>query len=300
MPIALAEVDMDVVVVDLRTALEEHHARIHGRVVPEPDAHTFLVLDKNVQAIPWESLPILRGRSVSRAPSIAFITDRLALARCQRGLPLGPEENEDDKDDVEVDRIPVDPSKGYFVLNPGGDLSGTEGRFKGWVNDLRKVGWDGIVGQAPSEQQLLNALSRKELVVYFGHGGAEQYVRSHKLRHLQRCAATMLWGCSSGALRDMGDFDRTGTPNNYMLAGCPSLVANLWDVTDRDIDKFAQAVFHKLRLEPAEVEKWRKGKRGPQDGKVSVAAAVAQSRDACKLKYLTGAAVVVYGIPFYL
>jgi separase len=54
---------------------------------------------------------------------------------------------------------------------------------------------------------------------YFGHGGGEQYVRSHKIRTLPTCAATMLWGCSSGALRDMGDFDRTGTPYNYMLAG---------------------------------------------------------------------------------
>ena len=32
----------------------------------------------------------------------------------------------------------------------------------------------------------------------------------------------------------------------------------------------------------------------------SIVAAVAQSRDSCKLKYLTGAAPVVYGIPFYL
>jgi hypothetical protein len=54
---------------------------------------------------------------------------------------------------------------------------------------------------------------------YFGHGGAEQYVRAHKIKHLPRCAATMLWGCSSGALREMGDFDRVGTPHNYMLAG---------------------------------------------------------------------------------
>lgn len=29
----------------------------------------------------------------------------------------------------------------------------------------------------------------------------------------------MLWGCSSGAMKDMGDFDRVGTPYNYMLAG---------------------------------------------------------------------------------
>lgn len=44
-------------------------------------------------------------------------------------------------------------------------------------------------------------------------------MRSHKIRHLPRCAATMLWGCSSGALKEMGDFDRVGTPYNYMLAG---------------------------------------------------------------------------------
>jgi hypothetical protein len=54
---------------------------------------------------------------------------------------------------------------------------------------------------------------------YFGHGGGEQYVRSHKIRHLPRCAATMLWGCSSGSLKEMGEFDRVGTPFNYMLAG---------------------------------------------------------------------------------
>ena len=29
----------------------------------------------------------------------------------------------------------------------------------------------------------------------------------------------MLWGCSSGKLKYMGEFDRTGTPYHYMLAG---------------------------------------------------------------------------------
>ncbi|KAL5480941.1 ESP1 [Sanghuangporus weigelae] len=299
LPIALAEVDIDLVVLDLRSALEEFHSRTSGGITPEPDAHTFLVLDKNVQGIPWESLPVLRGYNVSRVPSISFIADRLAWARSQRGLPLEPSEESTDGSE-RIDRILVDPSKGYYLLNPSGDLSGTEGRFKGWVNDLKKVGWDGVIGKEPSEQQFLNALSRKDLVIYFGHGGAEQYARSHRIRHLQRCAVTMLWGCSSGSLREMGDFDRIGTPNNYMMAGCPSLVANLWDVTDRDIDKFAQSVFTKLRLEPGEIGEWQKGKRSAGEGKVSIVAAVAQSRDVCKLKYLTGAAVVVYGIPYYL
>jgi separase len=54
---------------------------------------------------------------------------------------------------------------------------------------------------------------------YFGHGGAEQYVRSQSIKQLPRCAVTMLWGCSSGMLHDQGDFDPTGTPYAYMLAG---------------------------------------------------------------------------------
>jgi separase len=54
---------------------------------------------------------------------------------------------------------------------------------------------------------------------YFGHGGAEQYVQSRKIRHLRRCATVMLWGCSSGHLKDQGEFDRAGVPWNYMVAG---------------------------------------------------------------------------------
>ena len=73
----------------------------------------------------------------------------------------------------------------------------------------------------------------------------------------------------------------------------PTLVANLWDVTDKDIDKFSQSVFDKLSLNSMKEE--RSG-----SNKISIVAAVAQSRDSCKLKYLTGAAPVVYGIPFYL
>nr|GAT53299.1 cysteine peptidase C50 [Mycena chlorophos] len=288
-PVAIAEVDIDQVVVDLRGVLEEHHARLAGRRKGEPlvtkveqDEHMFLILDKNIQGLPWESIPVLRGQSVSRIPSVDFLLDRIQLA----GWGL--------KSRVGVDRAQVDPRSGYCLLNPSGDLVRTEGRFQEWVKGMEKVGWQSLVGQAPSEQQFLDALRKKDLVVYFGHGGAEQYVRSHKLRQLPRCAATMLWGCSSGILREMGDFDRTGTPHNYMLAGCPTLVANMWDVTDRDIDLFSQSVFDKLHLNAEGARGWS-GK-----GETSLVAAVAQSRSSCKLKYLTGAAPVVYGIPFYL
>lgn len=76
----------------------------------------------------------------------------------------------------------------------------------------------------------------------------------------------------------------------------PTLVANLWDVTDRDIDKFSQAVFDKLGLNPENVRVWK----DTADTGESLVSAVAAARSVCKLKYLTGAAPVVYGIPFYL
>ena len=74
----------------------------------------------------------------------------------------------------------------------------------------------------------------------------------------------------------------------------------MWDVTDRDIDKFAQSVFNRLRLDPANVKSKKQGKGRKGHKGVSVVRAVAESRDICKLKYLNGAAPVVYGIPFYL
>ena len=84
----------------------------------------------------------------------------------------------------------------------------------------------------------------------------------------------------------------------------PTLVANLWDVTDRDIDKFSQAVFDKVHLtEVQDVKSWRSRSAytSEQEQKpYSIVRAIAESRDCCKLKYLTGAAPVVYGIPFYL
>ncbi|KAH8099548.1 peptidase family C50-domain-containing protein [Cristinia sonorae] len=322
MGVVVAEVDMDELVLDIRSALEEvsagrqKHAeklKKSGNLV-DHDQHTFLVLDKNVQGIPWECIPILQGKSVSRIPSMEFLVDRILWAKHQRGEPLssddGPTADASQQDESPpIDRVSVNPTNTFVILNPSGDLKNTEGRFADWLSQMQNgAGWDSIVGRAPSEAEMAHALATKDLVIYFGHGGAEQYIRSHKIRHLNRCAATMLWGCSSGLMRDMGEFDRVGTPLNYVVAGCPTLVANLWDVTDRDIDKFSQAVFDKINLSDVEdVKSWQSRCLTPQ-GKLetngatpmSVVRAIAESREVCKLKYLTGAAPIVYGIPFYL
>lgn len=284
----LSDLNIDEAVLELRVVLKDVEA-IWKRRKSVEDEHIFLILDKRLQGIPWESIPVLRGRSVSRIPSLTFLIDRQHLATLS---------NKSAKQKSSVDRITVDPSKVFYLLNPEGDLKRTEESFTPWLKGMNKVGWSGIIGRRPADIELRDALTRRDLFIYFGHGGAEQYIRGGQLRSLLRCASTMLWGCSSGAMDEAGDFDRSGTPYNYLLGGCPSLVVNLWDVTDKDIDKFAQSVFNKMKLDPETVKARKQGKNSVDS--VSVVRAVAESRDVCKLKYLTGAAPIVYGIPFYL
>lgn len=69
----------------------------------------------------------------------------------------------------------------------------------------------------------------------------------------------------------------------------PSLLGNLWDVTDKDIDRFIMAVLNAccLGMERAKTDQVP----------LSLLRAVSQAREACTLKYLIGASPVVYGIP---
>ena len=74
-------------------------------------------------------------------------------------------------------------------------------------------------------------------------------------------------------------------------------MGNLWDVTDKDIDRFSQAL----------LTCWLSGGGGgggdggsaPAGGQggVDMSAAVGASRAACKLPHLVGAAPVCYGVP---
>ena len=75
-------------------------------------------------------------------------------------------------------------------------------------------------------------------------------------------------------------------------AGCPTAVANLWDVTDMDIDRFSRAVLEAWLPEGVP------SARSEKDAKpLCVSLTVARSRQACKLQHLIGAAPVCYGIP---
>lgn len=257
-------------------------------------------------------MPVLQNRPVSRIPSTAFLQDRIELSRTKQGKKSSSTLS---SSTVSQDcTMVLDKSKTFYILNPSQDLLKSQENFTPWLeSQSEKLGWEGIVGRAPYLDEFPKALSSNDLLLYFGHSGGEQYIRSNQLRELTSCSTTMLWGCSSGLLRDQGEFDRTGTAYNYFMAGCPSLMGSLWDTTDREIDGIAKEVMKKLGLmedDGDESKEKAKGKRkekapalgGPKEGKkmpMSMIRAVAESRKACKLPYLTGAALICYGIPVY-
>lgn len=269
--------------------------------------HTVLVLDKELHCFPWESLPCLDGQAVTRLPSLSCLRDRILQQQKQQQMDRGGNAI-NDKYKFRVDR-----SNGAYVLNPAADLKATQARFRQPLSSLG--GWEGVTESKPSEAQLKGYLQERDIFLYFGHGSGAQYIRSGTIRKLDKCAVALLMGCSSGSLIEAGEFEPYGTPMSYMQAGCPAMVATLWDVTDKDIDRFSETMLQNWGLfetqppsdsSPVKKSARAKGKskarQSPQPirGSLSLDQAVAQGRGSCIFRYLNGAAPVVYGIPVYL
>ena len=144
--IAPDEIDVDQAVVDLRAALDEYLQAAHPLASGDDD-HLFLVLDKSLHLFPWESLPSMQSRSISRLPSLSFLQDRLELRK-----HLATDSN--------YPGIIIDPRSTYYALNPGGDLKHTQNEFGSW---LASQGWSGIAGRRPMEEELKRALASHDL-----------------------------------------------------------------------------------------------------------------------------------------
>lgn len=127
----------------------------------------------------------------------------------------------------------------------------------------------------------------------------------NRLRKL-RCPAAMLWGCSSGALSSNGVHDPMGTSIAYLLGGAPFVIGNLWDVTDKDIDKLSVRCMASIFDEMHEEGKGDEEEEGDEAaavkcrrgiGVVSISSSLSLSRGVCKLKAAVGFAPVMYGLP---
>jgi len=292
-------------------------------------SHTILILDKHLHAFPWESLPSLSHLNTSRLPSLEALYSRLVAARDTKASSSDP---------GNIEGHFISRTTGHSILNPSGDLAHTQSVIQPLLQSLPET-WTHQT-TAPTEAQLSQALASTSLFLYFGHGSGSQYIRPRAIKKLAQCPTTWLMGCSSSAVTDNGGFEPSGMVLAYLLAGAPAVVGTLWDVTDRDCDrasvkagelwglweamvqeeKLGKGKGRKGDVEVARKEgsmKKRRGRRketmgtgaegakaasddGADSEKCSLVEAVTRSRDVCYLRYLNGAAFVVYGIPVYL
>ncbi|KAK4958466.1 separin protein [Elasticomyces elasticus] len=343
---AYDEIDFDGMAVDVLDALRSYHEDIASEI--DEDRHLILVLDKRLQALPWESLPCLEGSSVSRMNSMLGLRERILSMRQQRAA---------------CDHHVVSRGSGTYILNPSKDLTSTQTALAPSLASLSSVEaatWRSMIQQEPEDDEFRTALTESSMLLYFGHGGGSQYIRPRTIRRLEKCSEVVwLMGCSSGAVTEYGELEPSAVPFAYLMAGgngnavpesttevtpakkCMAVVATLWDVTDKDIDRFSLAMGEAWGLWPSSAasklpaktprkrEKFSVAPTTPQrapktpkrsktpapaaktparsrsrpggdDRKCGLVEAVAKSRDACYLRYLNGAAVVVYGVPVWL
>ncbi|XP_077154114.1 separin isoform X2 [Ranitomeya variabilis] len=230
--------------------------------------HLVLILDKHLQKLPWESMPCLLTRSVTRLPSLHFLLNYGLLKKHQPHSTLVRG---------------VDPKKTFYVLNPHSNLPGTEDCFRDWFKN--EPGWKGVIRSTPKSEELQSALTNQDLYIYVGHGAGVHFLDAQTLQRLDCNAVVLLFGCSSAALAVRGDLEGTGIVLKYLMAGCPLVVGNLWDVTDREIDRYTVAF----------LQGWLKAGPG-----ATILKYLYKSRQAPKLKYMIGAAPVAYGLPVAL
>jgi separase len=269
---AYDEIDFDMMVLDTLDALRGYHKAAKEELFSQRPGHTVLVLDKALHLFPWESIPCLQGYPVTRVPSLECLRERVLHFRPSASGTI------------------LDRSSGSYILNPTGDLRTTQETFE---KDLSaQKSWTGLTRE-PSEEEFRSALETKDLFLYFGHGSGAQYIRGRTVKRLTQCAVAFLMGCSSGSLTEAGEYEPYGTPMNYLQAGSPALVATLWDVTDRDIDRFSTSAFETWGLLGGKM-------RSVDEEPVGLDTAIAGARKSCVLKYLNGAAPVVYGVPVFL
>lgn len=254
----------------------ENKADIASLLCPSPVG---LVLNKHLEQFPFESLPSLLHfkQEMFRVPSLLFLSAMMRTFREKTIFIKG-----------------ADGKSAFYLLNPTDNLGKTEDMFKSRFTQEKN--WNGVIGRHPTANELSEAFTKKDIYIFFGHGAGSSYYRlmPDNLEGLAVHSASLVIGCSSGRLMADGpDLESYGTPYRFLTNGAPCYVGVLWDVTDRDIDKYSDRM----------LSKWLPNWTDETDTSVKHAYSITRScieaREACKLKYLIGAAPVVYGLPVH-
>jgi len=255
-----------------------------------------LMLCGSLQHLPFESMPLLRNSPVTRMPN--WIALHMHWLKYQEQL----------NDFDVIYRNSTDNC--YYVLNPDGDLNSTHQIFEKYFT--KKCNWTGVIQQKPTINDFKFGLCFHSFFIYCGHGNGGQYVSHRNICQFNKInSISFLMGCSSALLNSERNslYDINGMIHSYILAECPNVIGNLFDVTETDCDRFTVELLNqifsnkKLKQNHTIISKQyqtvplKENKTILSKENKTILDYIQISRNVCKLKYLIGAAPIVYGLP---
>ncbi|KFG25681.1 uncharacterized protein NESG_01660 [Nematocida ausubeli] len=175
----------------------------------------------------------------------------------------------------------------FYVLNPERNLMQTEERISKHISK-HLPNASGIRNRVPLPMETEQAILSHRIFMYFGHGGGEKFFTPRKLKRLvksrnsteKKTKSIFLFGCSSAHISAFPLYNTHSTCISYMhIPVVRNVVGALWDITDKDLDITSIGIIEAI-----------------QNRKEPLSIALNRLKHACKLKYLNGAAIVLYGI----
>ncbi|OLY84409.1 Separin [Smittium mucronatum] len=263
----------------------------------------------------YSSIPISREDELENLQN-EFRTMSVKRPNIPQKLLFAGEDNCMDHSEFQPNKImEADRNSVFYLLNPGGDLTRTQQIFEPIIKVNGNNGWGGIVGREPLNQEVIYGLLKSEIYLYFGHGGGDKYLKRTQLKSIGLMKMGVLMGCSSGKIFDSSGYDFSGESSllgigyngsviGYLVSeSFLSVIGNLFDVGDKDIDSFSLEFMKNFGLLGQDSQTKRNYECSCcfvfGEKRISNVQAVAMSRSKCKMEYLTGCAPVVYGLPVY-
>ncbi|XP_076756318.1 extra spindle pole bodies like 1, separase [Xylocopa sonorina] len=261
-----------------------------------------LIIDENMDYIPFESMEILKCHPVTRFPSlhITYALFKEHENTMENGCKI----------------IKVKNDMGMCIVNPSGDLPRMEKRMRLFI-EYWLPRWRSCYNIEPQEELFEDALINRDILMYNGHGNGIQYLSGEQIERLRVKSIVLLFGCSSVKLLKVGGrYPPYGVSNQYLIASSPAVLGMLWEVTDADTDKMTTNFISNWIPSPlnrpwtdVDINMWCSGTlkflQCPQKSIQNAAIepemlrAVAKSKDVCS-QYMTAAAIVVRGLPIKL
>ncbi|CAG5105495.1 Oidioi.mRNA.OKI2018_I69.chr1.g2176.t1.cds [Oikopleura dioica] len=226
---------------------------------------TYLILGRVVQSIAMERMPICQGIRMSRMLSVRHAEYLLRQPASKRSMDI---------------------SNLLYVVDNQVNLASSAATVGNFFRSVKQ--WNGYASVMPNSSELIEKLNKFDLYVFAGHGSGSDCVGGWGRVIRKGVKSTMhLIGCASGRLRDHGRTEPRGAVTKVLDSGSMSVMALLWSITDRDIDRYTLRLYKDWFSAVSNSSK----ETGP-----CLSRFINECSRACKLPYVNAGATVNYGL----